>query len=261
MGGGGLGGDGSNVFFATGNGTFDASTGGKDYGDSIMALGAPSGGTFPVVTYFTPFDQSSLNASDADVGSGGVLLLPTQTGAHPHLLVQVGKQGVISLVDRDNMGGFCAGCTNGDPQIVQELPFAVGGTWGMPAFWNNFVYFGGSGDRVKAYSFNTGTGLLSTTPTSRTSIGIGTFGPTPSVSANGNTGGILWVIQADQYGSKGPAVLRAFDATNLAATELYDSNVNAGDGPGVAVKFTVPTIANGKVYVGTAAQLSVYGLH
>jgi hypothetical protein len=261
MGGGGLGGDGTNVFFATGNGTFDAASGGKDYGDSIMALGAPSGGTFPVITYFTPFDQASLNGGDVDVGSGGVLLLPTQTGAHPHLLVQVGKQGVISMVDRDNMGGFCAGCTNGDTQIVQELRGAVGGTWGMSAFWNNFVYFGGSGDRVKAYSFNTGTGLLSTTPTSRTANGMGTFGPTPSVSANGNTGGVLWVIQADQYGSNGPSILRAFDATNLAAAELYDSNMNTGDSPGIAVKFTVPTIANGKVYVGTAAQLSVYGLH
>jgi hypothetical protein len=261
MGGGGLGGDGTNVFFATGNGFFDAAGGGKDYGDSIMSLGVPSGGTFPVATYFTPFDQANLNGGDTDVGSGGVLLLPTQTGAHPHLLVQVGKQGVVYLVDRDTMGGFCAACTNGDTQIVQELRGAVGGTWGMSAYWNNFVYFGGSGDRVKAYSFNPGTGLLSTTPTSRTSVGIGTFGPTPSVSANGNTGGILWVIQADQYSSSGPATLRAFDATNLAATELYDSNMNAGDGPGVGVKFTVPTIANGKVYVGTASQLSVYGLH
>jgi hypothetical protein len=261
MGGGGLGGDGTNVFFATGNGTFDASGGGKDYGDSLVALGPPSAGTFPVATYFTPFDQASLNGGDVDVGSGGVLLLPTQTGAHPHLMVQVGKQGVIYLVDRDNMGGLCSGCTNSDTQIVQELRGAVGGTWGMSAFWNNFVYFGGSGDRVKAYSFNTGTELLSTTPTSRTSIGIGTFGPTPSVSANGNTGGIVWIIQADQYSSNGPATLRAFDATNLAATELYDSNMNVGDGPGGGVKFTTPMIANGKVYVGTSSQLSVYGLH
>jgi hypothetical protein len=261
MGGGGLGGDGTNVFFATGNGSFDVSTGGKDYGDSLMGLGAPGSGTFPVATSFTPFDQSSLNGGDVDVGSGGVLLLPTQTGAHPHLLVQVGKQGAIYLVDRDNMGGFCSTCTTSDTQIVQELRGAVGGTWGMPAFWNNNVYFGGSGDRVKAYFFNTGTGLLSTNPTSRTSVGIGTFGPTPSISANGTTGGVLWVIQADQWSSSGPATLRAFDATNLAATELYDSNMNTGDGPGVGVKFTVPTIVNGKVYVGTASQLSVYGLH
>jgi len=261
MGGGGLGGDGTNVFFATGNGNFDVNSGGKDYGDSIMNLGAPASGTFPVASYFTPFNQGSLNNGDVDVGSGGVLLLPTVTGAHPHLLVQVGKEGKIYLVDRDSMGGYCSTCSSSDTQIVQELPSAVGGTWGMPAFWNNNVYFGGSGDRVKAYAFNVaGSGLLSSSPTSRSTVGVGFPGPTPSVSANGNINGILWVIQADAYGGPGSAVLHAFDATNL-ATELYNSNANSNDHPGGAVKFTVPTIVNGKVYVGTSSQLSVFGLH
>ena len=259
MSGGGLAGDGTNVFFATGNGIFNASTGGKEYGDSVLSLGPPSSGTFPVMTYFTPFNQSNLNGGDVDVGSGGVLLLPTQSGQHPHVLVQVGKEGTVYLLDRDTMGGYCASCTNGDTQIVQELRNAVGGTWGMPAFWNNNVYFGGSGDRVKAYSFNAmSNGLLSTNFTSRSAVGIGTFGPTPSVSASGNANGILWVIQADAYGSNGPSVLRAFDATNL-ATELYNSSANVNDNPGPAVKFTVPTIVNGKVYVGTASRLSVFG--
>src|SRR5260370_28554272 len=131
----------------------------------------------------------------------------------------------------------------------------------MPAFWNNNIYFGGSGDRVKAYAFNVaGSGLLSSSPSSRSTVGVGFPGPTPSVSANGNTNGILWVIQADAYSGPGSAVLRAFDATNL-ATELYNSNANINDHPGGAVKFTVPTIVNGKVYVGTSSQLSVYGLH
>ena len=265
MGGAGLAGDGTNVFFATGNGTFDVNNGGKDYGDSIMSVGPPTAGTppttFPVLSYFTPFNQGSLNGGDVDVGSGGVLLLPTQTGQHAHLLVQVGKEGTVTLVDRDNMGGYCASCTTRDTQIVQELRGAVGGTWGMPAFWNNNVYFGGSGDRVKAYSFNAGgSGLLSANPTSRSTVGIGSYGPTPSVSANGNSNGVVWVIQADAYGGPGPAILRAFDATNL-ATELYNSTQNAGDSPGGAVKFTVPTIANGKVYVGTSSQLSVFALH
>ncbi|HTC91823.1 MAG TPA: Ig-like domain-containing protein [Terriglobales bacterium] len=265
MGGAGLAGDGTNVFFATGNGTFDVNAGGKDYGDSIMSVGPPTAGTppttFPVLSYFTPFNQSSLNGGDVDVGSGGVLLLPTQTGQHAHLLVQVGKEGAVTLVDRDNMGGYCASCTTRDTQIVQELRGAVGGTWGMPAFWNNNVYFGGSGDRVKAYSFNAGgSGLLSANPTSRSTVGIGSYGPTPSVSANGNSNGIVWVIQADAYNGPGPAILRAFDATNL-ATELYNSTQNAGDSPGGAVKFTVPTVANGKVYVGTSSQLSVFALH
>ena len=256
MSGGGLAGDGANVFFATGNGIFNASTGGKEYGDSVLSLGPPGSGTFPVMTYFTPFNQSNLNGGDVDVGSGGVLLLPTQSGQHPHVLVQVGKEGTVYLLDRDTMGGYCSSCTNSDTQIVQELRGAVGGTWGMPAFWNNNVYFGGSGDRVKAYSFNAmGNGLLSTSSTSRSGFSLGTFGPTPSVSANGNTNGILWAIQAN---APNAAVLHAFDATNL-ATELYNSSLNAGDSPGGAVKFSVPTIANGKVYVGTSSQLSVFG--
>ena len=120
----------------------------------------------------------------------------------------------------------------------------------------HLTYFGGSGDRVKAYSFNAmGNGLLSTSSTSRSGFSLGTFGPTPSVSANGNTNGILWAIQAN---APNAAVLHAFDATNL-ATELYNSSLNAGDSPGGAVKFSVPTIANGKVYVGTSSQLSVFG--
>lgn len=260
MGGGGLGGDGTNVFYATGNGTFDVNTGGKDYGDSIMNLGPPASGTFPVASFFTPFNQSSLNGGDTDLGSGGVLLLPTQTGAHPHLLVQVGKEGKVYLVDRDSMGGYCSGCTS-DTQVVQEIPGAVGGTWGMSAFWNNNVYFGGSGDAVKVYPFNVGSnGLLATKPSSRSKFSIGFPGPTPSISANGTSNGIVWVIQADAYSGPGAAILHALDATNL-NTELYNSNMNTGDSPGGAVKFTVPTIVNGKVYVGTVSQLSVYALH
>lgn len=258
QGGFGLAGDGTDVFFATGNGTFDVNSGGSDYGDSIVKLGAPSNGTLPVLSYFTPWNQGTLNANDTDLGSGGVLLLPTQSGTYPNLLVQAGKDGVVHLVDADALGGYCSGCST-DVNIVQELPGAVGGIWGGPAFWNNNIYFGGKSDHVKAFSFNATGSETIAGPTSTSAVSIGQYGPTPSVSANGTSNGIVWIIQADAYNKGGPAVLRAFDANNL-ATELYNSNQNANDSPGGAVKFTVPTVANGKVYVGTSTQLSVYGL-
>ena len=245
-----------NVFLATGNGTYDLNTGGADAGDSIVKLGPPSGANLPLLDYFTPFNQSSLNAGDVDLGSGGVLLLPDLPGgsAHQHLLAEVGKQGTIYLVDRDAMGHFNP---SDDTQIVQSLPGAVTGVWGMPAFWNNTVYVGGESDHLKAFSFNdSNSGLLSIAPVSASS---GTYhypGTTPAVSASGSVNGILWALD---YISNGSAVLHAYDATNL-ANELYNTTQKSQDAPGPAVKFAVPTIANGKVYVGTATQLAVYGI-
>ncbi len=258
-----------NSFFATGNGTF---TGTNGYGDSIVKLGPPSGGSFPVMDFFTPFNQATLNANDTDLGAGGVLLLPDPSpGAHPHLLVQVGKDGTIYLVDRDNgkMGEYCNGCSSDN--VVQEISGAVNGMWGMPAYWNGNLYIGGaqdggtSGDHLKAFAFNAGgTGKISIIPTSQSANTFFFSGPTPSVSANGTSNGIVWVIDNSQYGppgsfGSGPAVLHAYDATNLNG-ELWNSSQKAADKAGNAVKFTVPTVANGKVYIGTRTELDIYGL-
>jgi hypothetical protein len=259
-----------NAFFATGNGTFII---GDEYGDSIVKLGPAAGGTFPVLDYFTPFNQNSLNGSDGDLGSGGVLLLPDLPlgSAHPHLLIQVGKEGKVYLVDRNTgqMGQYCNGCVSDN--VVQELPGAVNGMWGMPAYWNGNIYTGGaqdgaSGDTMKAFSFNAGgSGLISSSPTSVSSQTYTFSGPTPSVSANGTSNGIIWALDNSQHGppaqaSAAPTVLHAYDATNL-ATELWNSSQAAGgrDTAGFAVKFTVPTIANGKVYIGTRGNDSTQG--
>jgi hypothetical protein len=245
-----------NVFLATGNGTFDANQGGKDVGDSIVKLSPPTLNRFRIADYFTPYDQAYLNQVDLDLGSGGVLLLPDQSSSHPHLLVQVGKEGTIYLVDRDHMGHYNPSNNN---QIVQSLDTAVGGLWATPAWWNNNVYFGGTGDYLKQYSFDPVKGLLSTSPTSQSATSFGFPGPSPSISANGTSNAIVWVLQTDDYNS-GSSTLRAMDATNL-ATEFYNSGQNfSRDNPGGAVKFTVPTIANGKVYVPALDTLSVYGL-
>ena len=164
------------------------------------------------------------------------------------------KEGKIYLIDRDNMGGFNFG---GDTQIVQSIPYAVGGMWSMAAYWNNALYFLGSGDVLRGFLLNSG--LISTTPFAIGNTAFGFPGATPSISADGNINGIAWVLQTDQFMVKGRAILRAYNATNL--VELYNSDQNSRrDSPGPAVKFTVPTVVNGKVYVGTETGLSVYGL-
>ena len=255
----------ANLFVPTGNGPFDTTGTVLDFGDSIFKSNLGSGTLFPI-DYFTPFNQEALNANDTDVSSGGVLLLPDQAGGHPHELVEGSKEGTIYVIDRDQMTTgnqhYCANC-NSDPQIVQELPAAIGGVRGGPAFWNNTVYFWGANDALQAYPMSSG--QLATSPASSSTFILNYPGAVPVVSANGATNGIVWAIDATQFGppqqsSAGPAVLHAFNATNV-ANEFYNTTMaaNGRDTAGSAVKFTVPTVANGKVYMGTQTELDVYG--
>jgi len=248
-----------NVFVMTGDGPFDAASGGSSYSDSILKL---TNGSLTVSDYFTPFNQLELEAADADMGSGGPMLLPDQAVGPPRLMVGGGKQGIVYLLNRDNMGKFQA---DSDSQIVQSFPVgscAGGGSCSIrstPAYFNNKVYTVAATDSLKAYSLSPIDGLLSLPPVESPN----TFrwpGATPAISANGSNDGIVWALETG--GSGAPAVLRAYSAADV-STELYSSNGNqnsARDDPGPAVKYTVPTIANGKVYVGTQGQLSVFGL-
>jgi PQQ-like domain len=244
-----------NLFLATGNGYFNANTtGGLDYGDTQLKLKFSSTG-FAVGDYFTPYNQSSLDSGDVDLGSGGVLLLPDQSGPYQHLSVNAGKEGTIYLVNRDNMGKYNS---SGDTQIVQSLPNAIGSEFGMPAYFNGMVYFGASYDSLKAFSLTSG--LFASNPITQSTAVFYYPGPTVSISANGHTNAIVWAVEDDASGTGGPAVLYAYEATNL-ADALYDSNQNAArDQLGPAINFTVPTISNGKVYVGTGNSVSVFGL-
>ncbi len=250
--------DATYTYVAVANGTFDANAGGSDYGQSIVKLNPLISGTLSVADYFTPYNGPNLNTGDFDIGSGGAMLLPDQAnGPYLHLLVQGDKAGNIYLVNRDNMGGF-------NPQnnslIVQYLPGANLGMWNSPTWWNNHVYFGGASDYLKSFSFNPGTAQLSTAPTSQTAKRFGYPGTTTAVSSNQSGSAIVWALDNSSYKFTTGAVLFAYDATNLRKL-LYSSNQNpARDNPGPAVKFTVPTVANGKVYVGTRNQLSVFGL-
>jgi len=245
------------MFIGTGNGSFSATTpytNSMNYGDDIVRLDLTSG-VLTVQDSFTPSNQANLNAGDTDLASGGVLLLPDQSvGGHKHLLVMAGKEGVLYLVDRDAMGGF-----NGTDQIVQEISGQVGGgLWSIPAFWNNTLYVWGVSDRLKAFTFSNG--LLSTTPHMTAPQSSAYPGASPVVSANGTSNGIVWAVQTDGYNIPSAAILRAYNATDF-STELYDSAQNpTRDGMGLATKFVVPAIANGKVYVGTAGELDVFGL-
>jgi len=244
----------NNLFFEVANGNWDGIT---EYGDSFMKL-STSGG-LAVADYFTPYNQASLSAADQDLGSGGPVLLPDLVGsaAHPHLIVGAGKGGTIYLVDRDNMGHFNAG---NDSQIVQSLIGAIGASFATPAYFNKTIYYQGNGDRLKAFAITNG--VLSTSPIHRSSSTIPFPGATPSVSANGVNNGIVWVLDngAVTSGSpSGPAILHAYNANNL-TNELYNSNqAGVRDRAAWAVKTTVPTVANGKVYVGGALAVSVYG--
>ena len=246
----------------TGNGTFDTSAPTIDYGDSFLRL-TPGGGTMSVTSSFTPLNELLLDNDDLDMGSGGNLLLPDQPGPNTHLMVGVGKVGTLYLVNRDSMGGFNAA----SDQMVQELPAAVGGMYSTPAYWQgtvpnvglqNMIYTIGAFDVPRMFVI--ANGLIQTPPASEAqNFRLAYPAGSPVISANGTTGGILWFIDSSAWSSGGTAILYAFDATNL-NTELYDSNKFSADNPGPAVKFTVPTVANGSVYVGTQTQLAVFGL-
>jgi len=247
MGGSGPIGDGGNVFLMTANGKYDANTGGPDYSDSFLKFGGPS---VTVTDYFTPYNQATLASKDLDLGSGGPTLLPDQTGSYPHVMVGAGKEGTIYLVNRDSLGHYRSTDNN---QIIQSIPLALGETIGNPLYWNNLVYFAARNDAIKAYSLN---GTLSTTPVYQS--GVFSVVGNPSISANGSTNGLLWLLR-NSTTSGGNTMLSAFAAVGL--NETFDTDQNSTrDNPGAVAHFAVPTIANGKVYVGTTTQLVVYGL-
>jgi hypothetical protein len=253
-----------NLYLSVANGPFDAfgERPGVDVSDSVVKLKpGPRGPS--LLDYFTPFNQARMARDDLDLGSAGVVLLPDQPGSHPHLAVTSGKNGHIYVLNRDALGGYRTG-GNRNPQLVQEIS-GLREQMGTPAYWNGYVYFG-SGvsslkDSIRAFPIHNG--MLSHPAVSQTQAIYSVTRNTVSVSANGNRNGIVWAVQTDGYYTSTPpgaAVLRAYDASNL-GRELYNSNQRlARDNPGPASKFTVPTIANGKVFVGTANQLSVYGL-
>jgi outer membrane protein assembly factor BamB len=243
------------IYAAVGNGTWDGTS---DWGSSYLKL-VPVGNTLQVSDYFTPFNYQTLNAEDLDLGSATATPLPWLGGTFPHEMIGAGKEGRIYVVNRDSMGKFHQG---DDSQIVQEIPNALGQhtnhtyerSYSTPAYWGGWVYFIGTDDNVRSFKLHSG--LLTTTPTA---ISPETFpfpGSNATISANGTTNGILWAVQRGS-----PPVLRAYKANNV-GHELYNTAQNSSRDrlPGSTPKFTPPLVVNGKVYVGTSSNLTVYGL-
>jgi len=248
-----------NVFLLTANGKFETTLdangfpSGQDYGNSFLKI-VTATGTLSVGDYFTMHNEVSESASDVDLGSGGGMLLPDVTdggGTVRHLMVGAGKDGNIYVVDRDSMGHFSASTNN----IWQEIDGTLrGGIWSTPAYFNGTVYYGDSGSTLKAYALTSA--KLSTSPTSQSASQFAYPGSAPAVSANGTANGIVWAHE-----NTDPAVLHAYDATDL-SHELYNSNQAASgrDHFGTGNKFITPTIADGKVLVGTTHSVAVFGL-
>ena len=247
----------NNIYFLDANGTFDTTLTASgfpmngDFGNAFIKLSTSSG--LAVADYFAVSNTVAESNADEDLGSGGALVLPDLTdnsGQTWHLAVGAGKDANLYVVNRDNMGKFNPNSNN----IYQELSGALpGGVWAMPAYFNNTIYYGSVGSTLKAFGISNA--HLSSTPTSQTSIAFTYPGSTPSVSANGNNDAIVWAHE-----NTNPAVLHAYDATNL-SHELYNSSqAGTRDQFGAGNKFITPTIANGKVYVGTTNGVAVFGL-
>jgi outer membrane protein assembly factor BamB len=247
-----------NVYLLTGNGAFETSMdangfpSGQDYGNSFLRLAGS--GPFVVADYFTMSNEVAESSADLDLGSGGGMLLPDMTdagGTVRHLMVGAGKDGNLYVVDRDSMGRF----NSSGNQIWQELDGALpSGIYSTPAYFNGFVFYGDNGATLKAFAVTNA--RLSATPASQTSTQFGRPGTAAAVSANGTANGIVWAHE-----NASSAVLHAYDATNL-AHELYNSTQATGgrDSFGTGNKFITPTIADGKVFVGTTNGVAVFGL-
>ena len=248
----GLGADASgSVYVATGNGTFDAASGGRDYGDSLLKLELHNS-SLVVTDSFTPFNQAQLSDADADLGSSGPLLLPDQQGPRRHLLLQPTKGGMIYVIDRDRMGQFQA---QGDA-VVQRMHTAGGG-YGAMAYWNGHAFFASSDDYLCDYAIENGRLTLKT----RSSIKFENPGATPSVSADGRKNAVVWAIATKTWnGADRPAVLYAFDGNHI-EQPIYTSEQNSKrDRAAMATRFVVPLVVNGRVYFGARGEVEVYGL-
>ncbi len=232
------------------------------YNDSFLRLDPKN---LSVLDYFAPDDNAFLATNDADLGSGGNILLPGSSST-PHETLGGGKDGNIFVVNRDNMGGY-NNTSNNVLQTVHIGTSQLNNIFSTPVYWNGSVYIHSNGDVLRQFSWTAGAGAgqqLSASPTSISATSFGMHGATPSLSANGMNNGIIWDIDNSAYvgtdpASSGSAVLHAYDATNV-ANELYNSaQAGSRDQAGLALKFTVPTIANGRVFVPTATELDIYG--
>jgi hypothetical protein len=238
-----------NIYLVTGNGQTHSASGNLD--ESLVQFNS----TLGVTQSFTPSNPDTLNQTDSDFGASGAVLLADLPAGNTvtHVVIASGKNGTVYVLNRDLLGGA------GDQNAVQSFTLGIPGDdvfFTTPVFWNNRIYLAPTGLGVTAYPLNTTTANFDTGSSSATTHTFAGHGTVSSLSANAASNGILWSLDVSNYCTKGSggcgsAVLYAHDASNL-ATELYNSTTNGTkDAAGNAVKFAVPTVANGHVYVGT----------
>ncbi len=239
------------LYTVLGNGDFNASS--QNYGNAAIRL-STSGSTLTIADYFTPNDTASASAGDIDFGSGSPMLLPSQTdaaGTAHQLMFAAGKDKNIFLLDRTNLGGFNSS-TN---QVYQQLSGQIGSMFSAPAYFNGTLYVGSVGQPLKA--FNLSAAQLPASATSQTAASFNYPGTSPSISASGSTSGIVWTVES---ASGSPAVLHAYNPANLAQEYYNSSQAGSRDSFGSGNKFVTPTIANGRVFIGTSDGVAVFGL-
>ncbi len=251
----------NNLFLLDANGTLDSGFNANgfpsqnDFGNAILKLSTADG--LAVSDYWEPDNTVAESNADKDVGAGGAMLLPDLTdsaGTVHHLVVGAGKDGNIYVGNRDNLGKFNA---SSNSNLYQEIAGALpNGAWSGPAYFNNTVFYAGVDDNLKAYTISNA--MLSATPTSQSATSFAYPGSTPSVSSNGAQNGIVWAVESAM---NAPAVLHAYDASNL-SHELYNSNqaMKGRDAFGNGNKFITPVVSNGMVFIGTPGGVTVFGL-
>jgi hypothetical protein len=266
------------IFFSTGNGTFDDAANivpplapANDFGESFVKLDP---NTLAVQDFYTPSQNLNWSNNDLDIASAGVTVLPDGVGptGHPNVLIGADKQGHLWMIDRSPgaMSRFNASSDNTVQYLTLPNSGACSGVcvFSTAGYWNGTIYIAQNLGHLMALPLTGGVIPSSggiATPASTSAETYHYPSPTPSISASPTGNGIVWVLDNNANGTdngstaKGPAVLRAYDATNLATT-LYSSAVNPADTAGTAVKFTLPVVANGHVYVAGGGQLTVYGL-
>ena len=259
-----------NMYVVAGNGDFNTAASNfdangfpedGDYSDAVLKLAfdpsttlakqSVNGYGIKVVDYFTPYNNNKLSTADRDVGAGGITLLPDSAGsaAHPHLMVTAGKEGKIYVIDRDDMGKF----DRTTDKVVQEQANALNGSLSSPAFFNGQLFWVGAYGGL-AQTFKVANGVMSTTATSASVDRFAFPGSTPSISANGTANAIAWVVD------RSAGQLRAYDAASGFSKLIWSTYLKpTRDALPPLTKFAVPTVVNGRVYVGGLSTLTSYG--
>lgn len=256
------------IYINAADGSFNADTGGNNYGDTMLKLQL-SGNSFKIVDWFTPSDAACIDLHDLELGSSGVAVLPTDFTNGSKYVATYSKEGRFFLVNTATMGKYNVG---GDNQIPQEFmvgdytcsdaitsDVAEGPSWnrlyGTPSYWNGNVYAAASNAPMKQYQFQNG--LLNPTPTAVSPTSYGLRGANTVVSSNGTQNAIVWAYEKS---TSGQGILHAYNATDI-SKELWSSMMNAGrDQLGEGIGFATPVIAEGRVIVAYDTRVGVYGL-